>query len=82
MPPTQPASAQEIASAMSFQRYVGTPMTSAASSSSWIANRPAPKREWRIDQETSSVATAATSIIRYRLEVAVGPSFGTGTAFR
>jgi hypothetical protein len=82
MPPAQPASAHEIASAPSFQRYVGTPITSAASSSSWIANRPAPNFEWRMPHDTSSVTQAATSIIMYMLDVAVGPSLGIGTAFR
>jgi hypothetical protein len=39
-------------------------MTSATSSSSWMANRPVPRREFCTAQATSSVTTAAASTIR------------------
>ncbi len=50
-------------SAMSLYRYVGTPITSAASSSSWIANRPVPSRAFAMTYASRIVTSASTSII-------------------
>ena len=60
-PPTTPASAEEIAKATSLQRKVGTPSTSATSSSSRIANNPVPSLERQIAKAIPSVAAAIAS---------------------
>ncbi len=58
MPPATPARKHEMASAIILNQNVGTPITSATSSSSWIANRPRPKREVCTYQAVSMLATA------------------------
>ncbi len=64
MPPATPANPHETAKASILQRNVGTPSTSATSSSSWIANRPSPSRERRMACAMASVAIASASAIR------------------
>ena len=88
MAPMTPAKKLESAKAPILSQKVGTPLTSAASSSSWMAKRPRPARAWNSHQAAAMAAASAAAgaqgrtldardclrvLMRSHFEVLLGP---------